>query len=197
MHFLEDDKRVAVVGISGVGKSTVVSTTMDLLREAGLTAEKVVFGTIMFEEAQKIGVKHRDDIRKLPLEEQRQLQAHAASIIGSMHSDRLIVDTHLFVRTPEGYWPGLPKYVLDQLNLTNLILVEAAPQEILLRRKRDMDRDRDESTIEEITEDLRLARELLSSASVLKGIPTLIIRNKEGAGTGTALTVCRALGVGK
>ena len=54
---------VIVTGVPGVGKSTVMAAA----EEYGY---KIVnFGTTMFEEAQKEGVKDRDDMRKLSIED--------------------------------------------------------------------------------------------------------------------------------
>ena len=62
---------VIVTGVPGVGKSTVMAAA----KEYGY---KIVnFGTTMFEEAQKEGVKNRDDMRKLAVEEQQRLQKQA------------------------------------------------------------------------------------------------------------------------
>ena len=42
-------------------------------------AEVVVFGTVMFEEAKKMGLKNRDEMRIMPIEDQRRLQEMATS----------------------------------------------------------------------------------------------------------------------
>ena len=39
----------------------------------------------------------------------------------------MFVDTHLFIRTPEGFWPGLPYVVIQALKPTHLVLIEAEP----------------------------------------------------------------------
>ena len=52
----ENNKRVVVVGIPGVGKTTVISRTAEILNQRGTQTAVVVFGTMMFEEAKKLGI---------------------------------------------------------------------------------------------------------------------------------------------
>ena len=49
MPSLDVAKRVIVVGIPGVGKSTIVNKTVDLLKKQGVTAKSVIFGSVMFD----------------------------------------------------------------------------------------------------------------------------------------------------
>src|SRR6202022_3242294 len=92
----------------------------------------------------------------------------------------VFVDTHLFIRTPEGFWPGLPFDVIRALKPTHLILVEAKPEEILSRRTSDKTRYRDVITRDEVEDELVLARNLLSTASLVSGAPMLMVMNEEG-----------------
>jgi adenylate kinase len=135
----------------------------------------------MFEAAKKLRwVKHRDEMRKLPVEKQKRLQKVAATKISRSKGKVVFVDTHLFIRTPEGFWPGLPYVVILALKPTHLILVEAGPEEILSRRKNDTTRYRDELTVDEVQTELTLARAFLSAASLVSGAPISFIHNKEG-----------------
>lgn len=188
-------RRIVVVGIPGVGKTTVVDRVIEALRSRGIPSERVVFGTIMFEEAKRLGVEHRDVMRKLPLEEQRRLQMMAASKIAEMEVNVLFVDTHLMISTKEGYWPGLPFDVLRTLSPSNLMLVEALPSEIITRRMKDSDRYRDKLGEEEIANELATARSLLSASAIIAGAPMLIVMNKENHIEEAVSTVLSALEV--
>ncbi len=169
--------RIVIVGVPGVGKSTVVQKATEAV--PGSTVQ--VFGTAMFDEAVRLKwVKHRDEMRKLPVEKQKKLQEAAASSISRSKGKVVFIDTHLFVRTPEGFWPGLPLRVIQPMKPTHLLLVEASPSQILSRRRNDTTRYRDEITKEEVTEELTLARSLLSAASLVSGAPMAFIRNDEG-----------------
>ncbi len=95
-------KRIVVVGIPGIGKTTVISRAAELLRQANQNTEIVVFGTLMFEESKKLGVKNRDELRNLSISEQRSLQEMVAQKIHGMRAEVLLIDTHLFIKTADG-----------------------------------------------------------------------------------------------
>ena len=96
-------------------------------------------------------MKHRDEMRKLPVERQKRLQKIAAQKISRGRGKVIFVDTHLFIRTPEGFWPGLPLAVIQSLKPTHLLLIEATPEEIVSRRENDKTRYRDKVTRDEVS----------------------------------------------
>jgi adenylate kinase len=170
--------RIVIVGVPGVGKSTVVAKA----KEAVSGSAVQVFGTAMFDEALRLKwVKHRDEMRKLPVEKQKKLQEAAAARISRGRGKVVFIDTHLFIRTPEGFWPGLPLRVIEPMKPTHLLLVEASAKEILARRKKDTTRYRDEITEREVSQELELARAFLTAASLVSGAPMTFIHNAEGS----------------
>jgi len=173
-------KRVVIVGIPGVGKTTVVTEVFNQLQQKNIKLENLTFGTIMFEEAQKLGISNRDEMRKLSVDKQKNFQIKAAQIIAKINADVVLIDTHLFIKTNSGYMPGLPKDILDYLLPTNLVLVEAKPQDVLDRRLNDPNRTRDSATIDSIEFDNQIARSMLSSSSILTGASVFITINQEG-----------------
>ena len=173
-------KRVVIVGIPGVGKTTVVTEVFNQLQQKNIKLENLTFGTIMFEEAQKLGILNRDEMRKLSVDKQKNFQIKAAQIIAKINADVVLIDTHLFIKTNSGYMPGLPKDILDYLLPTNLVLVEAKPQDVLDRRLNDPNRTRDSATIDSIEFDNQIARSMLSSSSILTGASVFITINQEG-----------------
>ena len=189
------NKRAIIVGIPGVGKTTVITRAAELLSKKR-NATVVTYGTLMFEEAQKLGVKDRDGMRRLPVEKQRQLQESAAQRIADMKNDVVIVDTHLFISTDEGYYPGLPMRLLTIMNPTNLIMVGADPEQIADRRKNDPTRKRDEASAEAIKNDLDISKMMLASCSVITGAPFAIVLNDDGKVDEAAEGIARILGVG-
>jgi adenylate kinase len=185
--------RVVVLGIPGVGKTTVVQKLLSMLRGAELAN----FGSIMFEEARRRKwVRDRDGMRKLPVQRQRILQKSAASKVSRMKEPMVLVDTHLFIRTREGFWPGLPFEVVRALKPTHLVLVDASTDEIFSRRSTDKLRERDSLTKEELAEEKALARTLLAVCSTLTGAPMMIVNNAEGKADEAAAAVAKALGKG-
>jgi adenylate kinase len=176
---LAENKRAIVVGIPGVGKTTLITRAAEMLNQKRKTTV-VVFGTIMFEEAKKVGLKSRDELRKLAVEDQRRLQDLAAQRITEMNDDIVIVDTHLFVNTDEGYYPGLPIRLLNIMKPTNMVMVAADPREIAERRKSDQTRQRDIVSAENIQKELDISRVMVASCSILTGAPFAIIMNNDG-----------------
>ena len=176
-----DRRRVIIVGIPGVGKTTVVNKVVELLKEKSDSLGLVNYGTTMMEEAtQRHGLKSRDEMRKLPVELQRSLQIYAADRISQMTHKFVIVDTHLFIMTKEGFWPGMPEDVLRALKPTHLILVSASVEEIKTRRETDATRTRDEATVESLGLELEAAKSLLFASSIICGCPALIVTNSSG-----------------
>lgn len=154
---------------------------MEKLSGAIRGSRVVTFGTVMLDEGKRLGwIKHRDQLRRLPVEKQRQLQKLTAAHISRMKAKVLFVDTHLFIRTGEGLWPGLPFEVVRALKPTHLILVEAEPREILARRQGDKTRYRDDVTTKDLAGELSLARSFLTVSSTLTGAPMLIAANRQG-----------------
>ena len=47
-----------------------------------------------------------------------------------MNEDVVIIDTHAFISSSEGYYPGLPEHVLKIIQPTNFVSVSAKPEEI-------------------------------------------------------------------
>ena len=194
MHCLAESKRVIIVGIPGVGKTTLVSKVVELLRSKKISVNVSIFGTVMFEEAKKNGVKDRDDLRKLSVPEQKKLQSLAAKKIASMTDDIVIVDTHAFIATKEGFYPGLPHNVLEILMPDSFIMISARPEEIYNRRMKDTTRNRDIISIEAIKKELDVTSAMLSTCSILCGSPIKMILNSEGKIDEVAKGIVSAMG---
>lgn len=186
------NKRAIIVGIPGVGKTTVITRAAEMLSEKR-RASVVTYGTLMFQAAKKLGVKNRDEMRRLPVGRQRKLQEVAARRIAGMKEDVVIIDTHLFISTGEGYYPGLPMRLLTMMNPTNLIMVAADPAEIAERRKSDPTRQRDAASPEAIKNDLDFSKMMLASCSVLTGAPFAVVFNHTGRMEEAAGDVARIL----
>lgn len=177
---MAESKRVIIVGIPGVGKTTVVSRVVELLKEKKISVSVSIFGTVMFEEAKKRGLQSRDDLRKLSVKEQKELQSTAARKIASISDEAVIVDTHAFISTKEGFYPGLPHNVLEILNPDSFIMISARPEEIYNRRMKDSTRARDIVSIDAIKKELDVTSAMLSTCSILCGSPIKMVLNTEG-----------------
>lgn len=189
----ENNKRVIVVGIPGVGKTTVISRTAEILNKRGAQTAVVVFGTMMFEEARKLGINNRDAMRRESIEVQRHMQDLAARRIADLKDNIVIVDTHLFINTNEGYYPGLPLHLLEVIKPTNIVMVAARPEEIANRRRIDETRDRDIESVEDIQYQLDISKVMVATCSVLTGCPFIIIMNSNNKIDETASNIVKAL----
>jgi len=195
---VESRKRVVaiVVGIAGVGKSTVISRAAELLSQKNTKATIIVFGTLMFEESKKMGLKNRDEMRKLSIEDQHLLQDIAAKKITQMNEEILIIDTHMFINTTEGYYPGIPSRLLEILKPSYLIMIAADPAEIVRRRTTDNTRDRDIISLENIRNELEISKAMVATSSVLTGSPFILIANDNGMIDNAASTIVNVLAKG-
>ena len=57
---LVDSKKVVIVGIPGVGKTSLITKIAELIKQKNKTVSVHSYGTVMFEEAKKMGIKNRD-----------------------------------------------------------------------------------------------------------------------------------------
>jgi len=176
------NKVVVVTGVPGVGGTTVTQKAMDILSEEGLNYKMVNFGSAMFEVANEEGLaSDRDQMRKLDPETQKRIQKMAGRKIAEMAKEfPVAVDTHSTVKTPKGYLPGLPAWVLTELNPDIVIVVETDGDEILMRRLSDESRKRDLETTASIEEHQFMNRAAAMSYGVLTGATVKIVKNKNG-----------------
>ena len=192
---LEDNKKVVIVGIPGVGKTSLITKIAELIKQKNKTVSVHSYGTVMFEEAKKMGIKNRDELRMLPIVKQKQLQKMAAEMLSNLSDDVIFIDTHAFISTKAGFYPGLPNYVIQIIQPTNFIAITASPNEIHNRRMEDETRDRDPISIEDIKKELAVQDAMLSSCSVLSGSPMKVIFNHEGKIEEAAVNVIDAIGL--
>ncbi len=192
---MAESKKVIIVGIPGVGKTTLVTKLVEILKTKQKSVSVHSFGTVMLEEAKKNGVKDRDELRKLSMEKQTDLQKLAAEKIANLQDDLVIIDTHAFISTNAGFYPGLPNSVLQIIKPANFISVSARPEEIYNRRMKDSTRQRDIVSIDSIKKELSVQDAMLSSCSVLSGSPMKVVFNHEGKVDEAAKSVLDAIGL--
>ena len=195
MLYLAENKKVVVVGIPGVGKTTLVKKLAEIIMAHNKTVNVTNFGTIMFEVAKENGMQNRDELRKLPILEQKKLQKNAAEKLSEIDDDVLIIDTHAFIRTTDGFNPGLPYQVLQIIEPTHLIIVTAKTEEIYNRRMKDETRNRDKVTITTIKKELDIQSAMMSACSILSGSPLTQVQNNEGKLEEAAAKIIKAIGI--
>ena len=169
-------KVVVIAGIPGSGSTTVLNKALE-----SIDYVNVNYGDAMIKIAQDEGVvEDRDSLRKLSPEVQKEIQKKAAkNIRDRAESSNIIVDTHCTIKTPAGFMPGLPKWVLEELQPDIFILVEADNDEILMRRINDKTRTRDMEKISDIGLHQEMNRAAAMSYAILTGATVKIIQNHD------------------
>lgn len=167
-------KVVVIAGIPGSGSTTVLDNALEDLEYV-----QVNYGDVMLEIAQGKGlVKHRDSLRKLDPDVQKEVQMAAANSIRKRALEtNIIVDTHCTIKTPAGYLPGLPRWVLEELQPDQFILIEADGDEILMRRISDVTRSRDTERLADINRHQEMNRATAMAYAVLTGATVKVIGN--------------------
>jgi len=173
---------IIVAGIPGVGKTTVLQELEAVRQEKNVDLKIVNFGDVMNQLFKKQGKGvHRDHMRRQDIALQTRIQQQAARKIARMSGiSSLVVDTHMFVRTVDGLWPGTPRRVLEALHPDIIVLIEADPEEVSRRRISDTSRERESSKLEDVRADLEWSRYMASVNAVLEGVPVQIVLNPEG-----------------
>ncbi|MHA2352023.1 MAG: adenylate kinase [Candidatus Thorarchaeota archaeon] len=174
---------VIVTGIPGVGKTTVINTAVDLVKEKlGEDVLILNIGTEMFEVATKAGhVKNRDELRKLPTSIQRETQrAAGVAIAEKAKSAKVIVDTHTLIQTDNGFLIGLPEWVVTPIKPKTVVLVEADSEKIASRRTGDETRKRDAQAVKDIQIHQEMCRAAAVAVGTITGATVRIIKNREG-----------------
>lgn len=184
-----------MIGIPGVGKTTLLSKIEKILTDNKKNITRISFGTLMFEVAKENGLIDRDDLRKLPVTEQQRIQKITAEKIASQNEEIMIIDTHAFINSPEGYYPGLPEHVLKIIKPTNFISISAKPEEIYNRRMTDDTRNRDKITLSNIKKELDVQSGMISACAVITGSPVKHILNGEGKVDEAANKIIKAIGL--
>ena len=169
MLYLVENKKIILVGIPGVGKTTLLTTMVDILKDHRKNVIVINYGSLMFDVAQQNGLKDRDELRKLSVSEQQRLQKMAAEKIATHDEEVVIIDTHAFISSPEGYYPGLPEHVLKIIKPNNFVSVAAKPEEIYNRRMKDDTRNRDKITLANIKKELDYQSGMISACAVITG----------------------------
>jgi len=193
---------VVMTGVPGVGKSTVVKKAFELAKEKGLKLdyEMVNFGDMMLKTASGQGlVKHRDEMRQLPVDKQHAIQKSAAKEIRRLaDGGNIILDTHAAIETPNGFIPGMPEWVLRELKPDVIVVLESRPEDINKFRKKDIGNDfrrREVDNLEGIERHQNVNRSIAVAYSVFTGTPVKIIWKPEGTLPQAAETLLGVLSV--
>ena len=177
-----------------MGKTSVVHRLVKMLMTKKKNVKVVSFGTEMLNYAKR-SKNHRDDLRKMDRKQQNKLQMQAAKSISRIKAEIIVIDTHAFIATPSGYYPGLPSRILDIIRPTHFISLTAKPEKIFSRRERDKSRVRDINSIAMIKRELDIQDAMISACAVHSGAPVMPVLNKDGKIEESARQILRTMGL--
>ncbi len=161
---------IIVMGLPGAGKTTVLK---------GLDTDYRMqnFGDLMFEvEKEKFGIEHRDQMRTIPIEKQKEVQKLVYERL-SKETGKFSLDTHCSVSTPKGFFPGVPFEYLKMLKVDALVLITADVDAVAKRRAADESRKRD---ADDIGLHDQMNKSFLAAYSAFTGAPAVVIVNEQG-----------------
>lgn len=168
-------KLALVLGPQGVGKTVVC-------QEAAKRSDfKLInFGTVL----QEIVGEDRDKFRReSKVADFAKIQKKAAEkIAGMVKKNSVILTSHAVLLNRAGFYPGFPKFVLDKIRPSGIILITAKPEEIAVRKEqdRDLQRTRDEVPVEHIMEEQTATKLIAYAYSMYTGAPVKEIPNNQG-----------------
>ncbi len=170
-----------------------------MIEEAMLLADKdyevINYGDRMLETAREQGlVDDRDEMKQLDTETYKELQMDAAeSIVEDAEEQDVLVDTHAAIKTPFGFIPGLPRWTLENLEPSKLIIIDADSEAIFSRSQGDDDREREHDSVEDVELYRQVAREMAAAGAVHTGAYLQVIQNREGKAEKAAEELVRTL----
>lgn len=170
---------VLVFGIPGVGKTTVLNH----LKEIKPDLEISRIGSFIFEKAKEQGlVETRDDLRRLPIEKQTELQKDVYNHINELRNQHThyLLDTHAAIKTNVGYWPTFDDDSLEFLQPNAYVLIEVEAEAIFRRRVKDPTRNRDDEKLSDIEQHQMIDRAFAAAYSTITHGLIQIIQNEEG-----------------
>lgn len=168
--------KMIVSAVPGSGKTTILKRLKKKIPSVKIVNE----GDLILKMATKFGIKDRDELRKkLTIEQQKYIQEEAAEHIAKIKGKILIIDTHLSIKTPSGFFPGLSEAILHKIKPDVIVVLEFNPKDVIERRKSDKTRRRDYESEEDIELHQKVNREFAVSASTHVGAAVEIIEFKQ------------------
>ncbi|MBK5112047.1 MAG: adenylate kinase [Candidatus Heimdallarchaeota archaeon] len=181
---MEKEGSIAIIGgVPGVGKTTVINEALALAKKENFEITTIVYGSVMMEIAkEEFNVDHRDQLRILPADVQKEIQRRAAFRIDERAQGKVVlVDTHYTIKTGEGtFLQGIPQWVSDSLNPKLLVIIETYPDEIINRREKDSSRKRDDDTADVLFEHQLINKTVASTICQKTGALLSVIKNGHG-----------------
>lgn len=147
---------IALIGISGVGKSSLLGALSEAVTFQHLQAGHLIKAA---REALQQGIAH-DDLRQADINDNQTLLVQGFRAARDTNAAIVVLDGHSVVDTPAGMIAIEPT-VFEALGITQFILVIDDPAEIHRRRTADLSRNRPPRSLEDL--DVHQREALLSA----------------------------------
>lgn len=135
---------IALVGISGVGKTTFLKKLAPSLAFQHLTAGSLIA------RAQKAEKKPRDDLRLADVDENQRLLVEGFNLACNRSAPLIILDGHCIIHGDVGV-RHIQSQVFSLLGVRLMVHLEADPLQVQINRSSDMTRERPSLQIAELS----------------------------------------------
>jgi adenylate kinase/GNAT superfamily N-acetyltransferase/rRNA-processing protein FCF1 len=169
---------VALVGVSGVGKSTVLRAVAETLVFQHLQASALIKDARNALEAGAVG---HDDLRQVDIGDNQALLVEGFRAARDLAMGTVILDGHTVIDTPNGLVRIEPS-VFGALGIQKIVLVVDGPDAILRRRAADTTRKRPVRSAAELDKHQNEALLAAYAAACLLGIPLHVFPISDLAG---------------
>lgn len=161
---------VALVGISGVGKSTLLKSVSDMVQFQHLQASALIKEA---REAVTASSVATDDLRQTNISDNQALLLRGFQNRRSADAPLIVLDGHTVIDTPSGLVRIDPP-VFEALGVTHFIFLADIPESICLRRRKDDARKRPERSPEELDDHQSQALLGAFAAALHLGTPLMV-----------------------
>lgn len=160
-------KTVAVVGISGVGKTTFLKKLAKTCEFQHLTAGSLIA------RARSLSFSDRDSLRYSNLGDNQRLLIEGFVEARDPDADVVILDGHVVIDSPDGLTP-IDSQVFERIGVDLIAHLEADPFQVFCNRQKDISRERPVLEIEDISTHQR--RSLAEARRVAEDLGVKLVR---------------------
>jgi adenylate kinase len=161
---------VALVGISGVGKSTLLRAAAETIQFQHLQASALIKAA---KEKQTAETVVTDDLRTADITDNQALLVQGFSDARDPSKTLIVLDGHTVIDTPNGLVTIEPK-VFEALGVTQFIFIADEVATIALRRANDQTRNRPQRSASELSHHQEQALLAAFNAAIAIGVPLYI-----------------------